>query len=30
MVTSLRELVLSEIRDIAHGPISVFSPEDNA
>jgi len=30
LVTSLRELVLSEIRDIAHGPISVFSPEDNA
>ena len=30
MVTSLRELVLSEIRDIAHGPISVFSPDDNA
>ncbi|MBC8498744.1 CBS domain-containing protein [Candidatus Bathyarchaeota archaeon] len=30
MVTSLRELVLSEIRDIAHSPISVFSPEDFA
>jgi len=30
LVTSLRELVLSEIRDIAHGLISVFSPEDNA
>ena len=30
MVTSLRELVLSEIREIAHGPISVFSPDDNA
>jgi CBS domain-containing protein/ribosome-associated translation inhibitor RaiA len=30
LVTSLRELVLSEIRDIAHSPISVFSPEDYA
>jgi len=30
LVTSLRELVLSETREIAHSPISVFSPEDNA